>query len=47
VHGAFNPTSTPWRAPIVGGYGTYAGARGWVRETDLKNGERMTGVLLP
>jgi hypothetical protein len=45
VHGAFNPTSTPWRAPIVGGYGTYAGATGWVRETNLPHGERMTGVL--
>jgi hypothetical protein len=47
VHGAINPTSTPWRAPIVGGYGTYAGARGWVRETNLRGGERMTGVLMP
>ncbi len=46
VHGAFNPTETPWRAPIVGGYGQYAGARGWVRETSLKRGERMTGVLI-
>jgi hypothetical protein len=47
VHGAFNPTTTPWRAPIVGGYGSYAGARGWVRETSLRGGERMTGVLMP
>jgi hypothetical protein len=47
VHGAFDPSETPWRAPIVGGYGTYAGARGWVRETSLRGGERMTGVLLP
>jgi hypothetical protein len=45
VHGALNPSSTPWPAPIVGGYGTYAGASGWVRETSLANGERMTGVL--
>ena len=47
VHGAFNPTTTPWRASIVGGYGTYAGAGGWVRETSLRGGERMTGVLMP
>jgi hypothetical protein len=47
VHGAFDPSRTPWRAAIVGGYGQYAGARGWVRETSLSAGERMTGVLLP
>jgi hypothetical protein len=47
VHGAINPTMTPWRAPVVGGYGTYAGARGWVRETSIRGGERMTGLLMP
>jgi len=47
VRGAFDPSSTPWRAVVAGGYGRYAGARGWVRETDVKGGERMSGVLLP
>jgi len=45
VHSAFDPTHTPWRAVVVGGYGKYAGAHGWVRETSLPKGERMTGVL--
>jgi hypothetical protein len=45
VRGAFNPSHTPWRAAVVGGYGSYAGARGWVRETSLKKGERMTVTL--
>lgn len=46
MRGSSDPTSTPWRAPIVEGYGSYAGASGWVRKTDLKNRERMTRVLL-
>ena len=46
VRGAINPTSTPWRAAIVGGYGRYAGARGSVRETSLSGtAERMTVTL--
>jgi hypothetical protein len=47
VRGAFNPEETPWRASVVGGYGRYAGARGWVRETNLNKGERMSVTLTP
>jgi hypothetical protein len=46
VRGAINPTHTPWRAAVVGGYGRYAGAQGWVRQTSLSGGaERMTVTL--
>jgi len=45
VRGAIDPTQLPWRAAVVGGYGRYAGARGWVRETSVAGGERMTVTL--
>ena len=34
VEGAVNPSRTPWTAPVVGGTGRYAGARGTVEVTD-------------
>ena len=34
-----------WRAVIVDGYGQYAGDSGLVRETNLRDAERMTAVL--
>jgi hypothetical protein len=34
VEGATNPSQTPWSAPVVGGTGRYAGARGTVEVTD-------------
>jgi hypothetical protein len=33
IHGAINPMHNPWTAPIVGGTGRYASARGTVRAT--------------
>jgi hypothetical protein len=48
IHGAINPTHTPWSAPIVGGTGRYANAHGTVRVTstpDPTPTERWTFTL--
>jgi hypothetical protein len=35
VHGAIDPTRDGWSAPVVGGTGRYAGARGTVGESSV------------
>jgi hypothetical protein len=46
ISGAINPTRHPWRAPVVGGTGAYANARGTVKDTNLSgHRERLTFTL--
>jgi hypothetical protein len=50
VHGAINPMHTPWTAPVTGGTGRYAGARGTVHVTDAAGNtptERWNFSLTP
>ena len=48
VHGALNPTQASWSAPVVGGKGRYAAARGSVKMSGLRTkqpAERWTFTL--
>ncbi|MEA2471692.1 MAG: Dirigent-like protein [Thermoleophilaceae bacterium] len=48
IAGAINPPKHPWSAPVVGGTGAYAGARGTVRDTAVGgHNERLTITLAP
>jgi hypothetical protein len=48
LSGAINPTKHPWSAPVVGGTGSYAGARGTVRDSNLGgHKEMLTFTLTP
>jgi hypothetical protein len=49
VHGAINPMRDGWSAPVVGGTGRYAGARGTVAESSVAGNaprERWTFRLI-
>ena len=46
ISGAIDPTRHPWRAPVIGGTGAYANARGTVKDTNLTgHRERLTITL--
>jgi hypothetical protein len=49
VEGALNPTQPGWSAPVVGGKGRYAGARGTIKMSNVRSkqpAERWTFTLV-